>query len=131
MEHPPHQALASTLEQARRRGRLLRQALPGVMKAFSEVHRAVMTEGALGVLHKELIALALGIGARCEGCILHHLRAALEAGASREQILEAIGVAVLMGGGPATVYGGRAVELLEQLLAEGTPPAGTQGAREL
>ena len=51
----------------------LREQIPGVLSGFGQVQKSVMSEGALSIKHKELIALALAIGARCEGCIATHI----------------------------------------------------------
>ncbi|MEL6894136.1 MAG: carboxymuconolactone decarboxylase family protein [Actinomycetota bacterium] len=97
--------------------RRLNAAIPETMKGFSSLHRAAVADGALSTATKELMALAIGIAARCDGCITLHTHAALKAGATAEQVTEAIGVAVLMGGGPASVY---AIEALDALESFGT-----------
>lgn len=89
--------------------RELRQAIPDVMKGFAELHDAAMAPGALDGKTKELIALAIGISERCDGCIASHARGAFKKGATRAEVAETIGVAILMNGGPATVYGPRAL----------------------
>jgi len=68
---------------------------------------------------KELIALAIAITVGSDGCIAYHVHDALKSGASREEILETVGVAVMMGGGPSVVYGKEAVAALEQFAAAG------------
>jgi len=93
----------------------VRDAMPELIKGFGALHQAAMKAGALSVREKELIALAIGLADRCENCIYAHTRAALNAGATREQILEAAGVAVLMQGGPAYTYLPRVTEALEAL----------------
>jgi AhpD family alkylhydroperoxidase len=60
------------------------------------------------------MAVAIGIAARCDGCIALHVKAALKAGATRGQVHETIGVAILMGGGPASVYATEALVALDQ-----------------
>jgi AhpD family alkylhydroperoxidase len=90
--------------------RELRQAIPEVYKSFAELHRASMRAGALDNKTKELIAFAIAVAEQCDGCIASHARGAAYAGASRQEAAEAIGVALLMNGGPATVYGPRAFE---------------------
>ncbi len=92
----------------------LRETAPGPMDAFAQLHKAAVQEGALGTKTKELMALAIGVAMRCKGCVVSHARAAVKAGATMQEIGEAVGVAVLMGGGPATVYGGKAVEAARQ-----------------
>jgi len=64
-------------------------------------------------------ALGIGIAARCDGCIAYHVHDALRAGATRKEIVETIGVAIMMGGGPATMYGAQAFEALEQFETQG------------
>lgn len=93
-------------------------AMPDVMAGFGALHKAAVTDGELSRTTKELIALAIGVAARCEGCIALHVSAALKAGATHGQIHEALGVAVLMGGGPASVYATEALVALEQFSAE-------------
>jgi AhpD family alkylhydroperoxidase len=89
-------------------GRNLRKAIPDVYKGFGELHHAAFAEGALNSKTKELIAFAIGVSQRCDGCIASHARAAVKAGATKQEAAEAIGVTYLMNGGPATIYGPRA-----------------------
>lgn len=74
------------------------------MGDFSKFMDSVMEENHLDLKTKELIALTNGITARCKYCIDIHTQKALEAGATREEILEAAYVAIMMGGGPAFTY---------------------------
>jgi len=97
-------------------GKLGKEA-EGPMAGFGQLHKQAMAEGALNAKFKELITLAISITSRCEGCIAVHVRGALRAGATRQEILETIGVAVYMGGGPAMVYGCSAYEALGQFEA--------------
>lgn len=90
--------------------RNLRQAIPDVYAGFKELHSSAMAEGSLPTKVKELIALTLAIGSQCDGCIAAHARGAVRAGATKEEVAEAIGVTFLMHGGPATVYGPRAFD---------------------
>jgi len=93
--------------------------IPGTMAGFGQLHKQAMTEGALSAKTKELIALAIAITVRCDGCIAYHVHDALLAGATRPEIVESIGVAILMGGGPSTIYGSQALEALEQFESVG------------
>ncbi|MCY2952864.1 MAG: carboxymuconolactone decarboxylase family protein [Planctomycetota bacterium] len=88
---------------------------PDTIKAFGGLFAAVMKEGALSVREKELIALGIGMAMRCDPCINLHAQKSLEAGATREQILEAASVAVMMQGGPTFTYLPKVVEALEAL----------------
>lgn len=89
---------------------------PETMGAFFSLMEAATAEGALSPKIKELIALAIAVSLRCDGCIAHHAKAVLSAGATREEVRETIGVAILMGGGPSVVYGIEAVEAFDQFL---------------
>ena len=96
----------------------LGEATPGTMAGFQEMHHGTIADGALSSKTKELIALAIAVTVRCDGCIAYHVHDALEAGATRDEIAETIGVAVLMGGGPSVVYGAEALDAVDQFQAE-------------
>lgn len=84
------------------------------MSGFSQLHKGAAADGTLSSKTKELIALGIAIAVRCDGCIAYHVHDALEAGASRDEVVGAIGVAILMGGGPALMYAAEAYEALQQ-----------------
>jgi len=88
--------------------------IPGVMKGFGAVHAGSLKAGVLDVKTKELLSLAIAISARCDGCIAFHTHDAMKAGATKEEIAETVGVAILMGGGPSVVYGIQAMQAAEQ-----------------
>ncbi|MFZ1396881.1 MAG: carboxymuconolactone decarboxylase family protein [Candidatus Promineifilaceae bacterium] len=92
--------------------------IPGPMGGFGRLHQSAISDGVLSAKVKELIALGIAITVRCDGCIAFHVHDALEAGAAHQEIMESIGVAVLMGGGPSVVYGSEALEALAQFEAE-------------
>jgi AhpD family alkylhydroperoxidase len=96
----------------------VRSEMPEIVKGFRELHQAALKPGALSVREKELIALSIGLALRCENCIYSHVKACLAAGATREQILEAAGVAVLMQGGPTYTYLPRVTEALDALVVQ-------------
>ncbi len=96
-----------------------RRGIPEVGKAFQQLAAAATAEGALDTKTKELIALAIGITARCDGCVAFHAGAAVRHGANREEVLETIGMAIYMGGGPSLVYGARALEAYEPFAEAG------------
>lgn len=100
-------------------GRKFGAELPSVAGAFGQLHKTALGPGALDQKTKELMALGIAITSKCEGCIAYHLHDALKAGATPKEVVETIGVAVMMGGGPAMIYGGKALEALHQLSAEG------------
>ncbi|MGQ9425845.1 carboxymuconolactone decarboxylase family protein [Gilvimarinus sp. F26214L] len=92
----------------------LGQAAPAVMEGFGKLHEASVRPGALDGKTKELIALAIAITVRCDGCISYHVHDALQAGAYKEEIVETVSVAIMMGGGPSVVYGIEALQAVEQ-----------------
>lgn len=102
--------------------RSLAAELPAPMGAFGRLRGAATADGALSAKVKELMALAIGVHAGCEGCVSYHVQDALRAGATREELLETIGVAVFMGGGPAVICGCEAFDAVDQLA-----PAGADG----
>ena len=85
------------------------RSLPSAMKGFKALGAATFADGALTRKTKDLIALALSIASGCDGCVAYHARRLSDQGVEREQVVEAIGVAIQMGGGPSMVYGGEAV----------------------
>ena len=93
---------------------LLTSEQPALMEAFWNVHKIATTAGALDTKTKELIALAISVAVHCDDCIAHHVNDALVAGATKEDISDALGVAVLMGGGASVVYATHALEALDE-----------------
>lgn len=93
--------------------------IPEPMQGFGALHEAATKAGALEAKTKELIALGIAITVRCDGCISFHVHDALQAGASKAEIAETIGVAIMMGGGPSVVYGIEAMQAVEQFEKEG------------
>ncbi|WP_282065078.1 carboxymuconolactone decarboxylase family protein [Aliiroseovarius marinus] len=92
-------------------------AHPDGANGFRAMHRAALVDGALSVKDKELQCIAIGIVKQCNDCIGFHVRAAIKAGATREEVAETVAVTILMGGGPAYMYGARAMEAFDQLSA--------------
>ena len=90
------------------------QEIPEQMRAFSQLHKVASKDGAISQSNKELIALGIAIAVRCDGCIAFHIKDAIKAGCTRAEIMETIGVAILMGGGPAVMYGCEALAALNQ-----------------
>jgi AhpD family alkylhydroperoxidase len=95
--------------------RSLREAIPGVWAGFGELHKEAVADGALPAKVKELIALSIAVVKHCDGCIAYHAKAAARRGATEEEVAEALGVALLMDGGTASVYGPRAWEAFQEL----------------
>jgi AhpD family alkylhydroperoxidase len=96
----------------------LRSAIPDTWKGFAELHKGAMAEGALSASMKEVIALAIAAADECDGCIAYHAKGAARKGASPEEVAEALGVVLLMTGGPGTVYGPRAWQAYNEFKAD-------------
>ena len=94
--------------------KVLRQDIPDTMQGFSTLARAATKAGALNTKTKELIALAIGIATRCDGCIGFHMDALVKLGATRAEVQETLGMAVYMGGGPSVMYAADAMLAYEQ-----------------
>lgn len=92
----------------------LRADIPDVMKGFNDMARAATKDGALDKKTKELIALALGVAARCDACIGFHAKALVQLGASMQEVEETLGMAVYMGGGPSLMYSANAVAAFKE-----------------
>jgi AhpD family alkylhydroperoxidase len=87
----------------------LHEELPEVVEALEGLHDAVVKDGALTAKTKSLILVGIAAAIRCEPCIRRHVRGASELGATKSEIVEAAGTAILMGGGPVAAYTGRYV----------------------
>jgi AhpD family alkylhydroperoxidase len=92
--------------------------LQSPMKSFSGLYEQSTKAGHLTSKHKELIALGIAIAVHCDDCIPYHIHNALNAGATRQEVLETIGVAIMMGGSPAMLYGAEALEAMNQFKSE-------------
>lgn len=98
-----------------RLGQLGRE-LPGPMSGFARLHKKAVEQGVLSSKTKELMALAISIAVGCGGCIAYHVHDSVKAGATRSEMIETIGVAILMGGGPASMYAVHAMDAIDQFL---------------
>lgn len=90
--------------------------MPGPMTGFARLHKKAVEQGALSSKVKEMMALAISIVVGCDGCIAYHVHDAVAAGATRQELLETIGVGILMGGGPGSIYAAHALDAIEQFL---------------
>jgi len=86
----------------------------GTVGGFTRMHQASLAAGALDTKTKELMSLAVGIAVHCGDCITYHVHDAVAAGASRAEVVETLGIAVMMGGGPGLMYACQALEALDQ-----------------
>lgn len=92
----------------------LRGLIPDTLTAFGTLSRAAQTPGVLDRKAKELLALAISVVTRCEGCIAYHARGAQRTGANRQEVAEALAVAIQMGGGPSVNYAADALRAFDQ-----------------
>lgn len=95
---------------------IFKRELPELERLFGAFAKKALEEGALSAKNKELIAAALSVAVKCEPCLEHHLRQALRKGASEREIAEALGVALLMVGGPAAAW---PLETIDKVLGSG------------
>ena len=92
----------------------LRKVIPETVTAFGALSKAAQTAGSLDKKTKELLALAISVAIRCEGCVAYHARGARRTGATRQEVAEALGVAIQMGGGPSMNYAADALRAFDQ-----------------
>lgn len=98
----------------------LRKEQPEALAGFSALAKGAMQAGELSEQTKELIALAIGVAGRCDGCIGFHAKALVRLGASRSAVIETLAVAVYMGGGPSLMYAADAVHAFDEFSAART-----------
>ncbi|MGA8967924.1 MAG: carboxymuconolactone decarboxylase family protein [Pseudolabrys sp.] len=99
----------------------LRGGAPEVMKAFANIAQAALAPKALDGKTKELIALGIAVAIRCDDCIAFHVKAALQQGASREEVTDALGMAIYMGAGPSVMYATHAMDAFTQFERQNAP----------
>ena len=92
----------------------LRNSVPQVMQGFNALGKAALAGGAIDAKTKELIALGIGVAARCDGCIGFHTQALIKLGATKAELAEMLAVAVMMGGGPSLMYAGETMRAYEE-----------------
>ena len=92
----------------------VRAGAPEIMKSFSALAQNALRTGALNSKNKELIALAIAVAVRCDGCVAFHAEAAMKQGASCDEVMETMGMAIYMGAGPSVMYSAQAFEAFNQ-----------------
>ena len=92
----------------------MRKEIPETMQSFSALAKTALAPGELSELHKELIALAIGVSSRCDACIGVHIKALIKLGMTRTQLMETLAVCTYMGGGPSLMYAAEAVRAYEE-----------------
>jgi AhpD family alkylhydroperoxidase len=103
--------------------RKIRKAIPDTMAGFSQLAREASKDGALSAKTKEMIAVAIAIATRCDGCIGYHVEALVKLGCTFEEFNEVLGMTIYLGGGPSLMYAADAVAAFEQFSATGNAPA--------
>jgi AhpD family alkylhydroperoxidase len=105
--------------------RNLRGSAPEVMKAFAVIAQAALAGKVLDGKTKELIALGIAVAVRCDDCIGFHVKASLEQGASQDEVIETLGMAIYMGAGPSVMYASHALEAFGQFKNQDGKPSVT------
>jgi len=95
----------------------IKEYLPGVLENFMGVTQSVLKQELIPPKTKELMAVAVAVGIRCQPCIANHVKRALEQGATAAEIMEACSVAIMMGGGPSIAYTSYVVQALKDFKA--------------
>ncbi|MEJ5019005.1 carboxymuconolactone decarboxylase family protein [Ochrobactrum vermis] len=103
------------LKEAQSRLGAFTKATPDLMTGFAKVSKTATTAGAFSSAQRELIAVSIAVAKGCEDCILYHVDAAIRHGATEPELVEVLEVAVEMGGGPAVMYAGKALEVFRGL----------------
>ncbi len=97
----------------------LKEANPEAMAAFGNMRNAVCKEGgALDFKTIELIAVAVTVARQCDACMLSHIKCCVEAGVTREELACALGVDILVCGGPGMAQAAHALDAFDQMMAE-------------
>ncbi len=121
MEHVVPKSFVQITQDVSKALESLRAEAPETMQGFSAMARGALKDGALSTLQKELIALAVGVAARCDACIGFHVKELIRLGVTREQFMETLGVVVYMGGGPNLMYAAEAIRAYDEFSARLKP----------
>lgn len=92
----------------------LHKLIPDTMAGFGAMAKAATQTKILDEKTKEMIALALGVAARCDGCLAYHAKSLVRLEATREEVAEVLGMAIYMGGGPSLMYAADALRAYDQ-----------------
>ncbi|MGH1459828.1 MAG: carboxymuconolactone decarboxylase family protein [Paracoccaceae bacterium] len=109
---------SDTLNDTRGRLRGLNKTIPDTTRAFGGLSKAVKEGGVLDFKTKEFVALGIAVATRCDACIALHVDTLIKAGASREEVGDVLAMTIQMGGGPAMMYAGKALECFDELSAQ-------------
>jgi AhpD family alkylhydroperoxidase len=86
-----------------------------IMEAYTAFRKGVYQDGALSLKNKRLIALACGLQSGCTRCVQGQTKDAIAAGATKDEVLEAVSVAVVMGGTSVSAETWRVVKIMQEL----------------
>lgn len=111
---PAESYKALTAEITKTLGTFAKNDAPEVMQAFHALSKAASSDGVLDKKTKELMAIALSVAGRCDGCIGFHTHTLVKLGVTREELSETLGMAVYMGGGPSLMYAAEALRAFEE-----------------
>lgn len=103
-----------TTDRISKNAREISKVKPDVMAGFQALSKAALAPGALDIKTKEMIALAVGVAAQCDGCIGFHVKKLVELGITREEFAEVLGVCIYMGGGPKLMYAAEAMHAFDE-----------------
>ena len=106
-----------TLTTFRPKVKAFNDAIGDTAKGFGAIAKSLHGDSALSHKQKELVALGIAVAIRCEPCIMFHTQALIRLGTTREEIADVLAVCVEMGGGPAVMYGTKALECFDDLSA--------------
>jgi len=107
-------SMETTLKEVQNLVEKISEQYPKLAGPFMVFLRRVEEEGVLSTKTKELISVALAVACRCKWCIAFHTKNALDAGATKDEIMEACFVATLMAGGPALMYAQLVLEAIDE-----------------
>jgi AhpD family alkylhydroperoxidase len=110
--------MSELLEQAGSTRKRLLEHYPSETKSFLNFLHTTDAGAAISQRQKELINVALAVASQCDRCIAAHVKSAVSRGASRDEIVEAGFMAVIMHGGPAYMYMSSLFEALDEFLPE-------------
>lgn len=96
----------------------MNKEIPESMQGFQQMAKATHADGALSAKTKELIATAIGVAARCQGCLAFHAQACVRMGVTRKEFEEMLQVAIYMGGGPSVMTAAEALQAYEEFGGE-------------
>jgi AhpD family alkylhydroperoxidase len=119
------------IEELKEPTRSLRRSQPDAWKGFGDLHRAAMADGVIPARTKELVALAIAVIKECDGCVAYHAHAAVRQGATDDEVAEILSVALLMGGGPASIWAPRAWAAYREFATQRTALAHAASSAEV